>query len=432
MEDINDRDTAYSYLSAAEQGNLTAQRDLCQLFFDVPELSDEMPDDFWERIERFADKGEDYANFIMHCRYILDPDNSEQSFLYIRKAIRHHTIPLAFVRLGFHFDIGLGTANNSVLADYYYEKAHSSGCEVALSYIEQGYEAGIKDIVRDIKRAFEDTEEISPDLMSRFTAQLERERKKKNYGTFSKLRDYLDKFYPDYDRERAIADILAGRDTIDADIFYSLGTTDNENEIDVEQQEKLLSQLYAPITEDEDILDEAQDIDNYRFLEPEENEINQCFPNLFTSYASVCKNHGIPMRELSVKDAIVSFPYMNAVLLATIRRQVIGCLLSIREVDPIVVDRYLEHLDKDAELLNIAEEAEDKDLQLFLISCVECHLDLDEIEKKRLVLLRAYYQGNLQPLADRLNEFTHRLISADIEHYLPEYTPKNLPFIDLE
>ena len=108
----------YECLTAAEKSDTAAQLRLCQIFYKDENLACNMPDVFWQRIDKLAQKGKDFANFILHCRYFANPSQAQQAYHYIRNAIRHKTIPLAFHRLGIVYSKGIGTSQNHTLASY--------------------------------------------------------------------------------------------------------------------------------------------------------------------------------------------------------------------------------------------------------------------------------------------------------------------------
>ena len=420
----------FSCLSLAEQGDISSQDRLCRFFFDHPETVDSMPDAFWERIERVAQQDEDYANFIMHYRYFTDHERGSLSYSYIRKAIRHAQVPLAFLRLGVTYKMGVGTRRNPVLAAYLYEKALSMGCEEAEDYLDEAYESGAKNIVTDISNAMKDGEPLLPATMSRFRKRVERERVKKNFGNLSGLRDQLPQLYPEYSEEKGIDDLVNQRDTTDADIYYAIHTYGNNDEIELDVQESMLRQLFAPVTQDEDLLRRIQDSHDTHLLTSDEQELVTCLGNFTTSYNKICNTNGLWAGNLITPDTLHLFPYINIPSLALLRRQALSCLLSLRSIVPIIEEEYLPNLYSQETLLNICEKVRNQDLQLFLISFVEMNIDTDTLEINSLKLLRDFQNGEKAPLAQLLNEFVDRLTSAGIAHNLLSFTPDDLPPIE--
>ena len=147
----------YECLTAAEKSDTAAQRRLCQIFYNDENCASNMPEVFWERIDKLAQKGKDFANFILHCRYFDDPIQSNLSFYYIRKSIRYKEIPLAVLRLGISYEKGIGTTVNNVLSHYFYEMAFDMGCLEAEEFILQEYESGfLNEVVNPIIEANKD------------------------------------------------------------------------------------------------------------------------------------------------------------------------------------------------------------------------------------------------------------------------------------
>lgn len=347
-----------------------------------------------------------------------------------RVAIRNGKDPVAFLRLGNLYAQGIGTTENHALANYFYEKAFALGCQEAGKCIEQEYKLGYRNIVNTIKCVMGTDDALPGDILGRLKKRLENERNQRNYGKLSQLRYYIPTFYPDYNQEKAYDDILNNRHTVDADICYALCNSDNMSEYHLELIENMHQQLFAPIIQDRDLY---QAIMKYGevLLGSDEHDLMQCLVNLNYSYERFCKQYGVEhlgMAELPLKDMV---PYVNAPLMPSLRRQAFRCLLSIRDVDPLVKDNFMNHLDSDEQLLNVCEEVKDEDLQLFLISFVELNIDTDALEFKYQKLMNSFRSHSLDELANHLNDFIGRLTAVKIEHQLPTFAPENLPHIEL-
>lgn len=421
----------YEYLSSAKSGNLKAQGKLCQIFFEDKDIGRAMPDDFWAKVDRIAQDGNDYANFIMHCRYFDDPAQSGKSYYYIRKAIRHKNVPLAILRLGASYAQGGGIKGNHTLANYYFDMALAMGCQEASRFIDYEYETGRRNLVHDVKKAINFTDYPTPQIVDDLFKRIERERNKKNYGILSKLREYLPLFYRHYSHDKAFDDILNNRDTVDADICYSISTPSNQSEFCVDLLESLLDQLFAPITQDKDLLQAIIELGYVDLTEGSERELLQCIVNLTSAYDTICERYNVEKKEIAHLDPPDLLPYIKVSFMTQIRRQAFRCLLSIKDIDPRIADDFLNNLDNEEQLLNINEEIKDKDVQLFLISFVELNIDIETIMLDLHVLLNSYRDHQLNTLAKHLNVFVRRLTDTGIKHQLPEFTPENLPPIKL-
>lgn len=361
--------------------------------------------------------------------------NEEAAKLYhdARKAIRGGKDPMAFLSLGKLYAQGIGTTENHVLANYFYEKALNMGCKEAEKYISHEYDTGMRDITTEFIHAVnmaDSIDGIPAAKMNRFKKQIERERVKKNYGILSRLRDDLHLFYPDYNHEKAFDDILNYRDTRNADICFALSTIDNYSDVDVEPMESLLSQLYAPITQDTDLYQRSIDSDIGDLLDSNIGEIVQVLFNFTQAYENICKKYEVDKKEINSLTETDVFPYVNVPLMSLLRRQAFRCVLSIKDLGPYM-KTYLEHLDNNEYLLNICEIIRDEDIQMLLISYIELNLDINNQQADYLSLLRSFRSHDLYALAKHLNEFAKRLTDADIEHQLPEFTSETLPHIKL-
>lgn len=357
--------------------------------------------------------------------------DAAREYLEARIAVRGATNPKAFVRLGNLYAKGVGTTENHVLANYFYEKASAMGCKEADTCIEQEYEKGRRDIVREVMNAMADAEHLSDSKKNRIIRQVEKERIRKNFGILSYIREHLSFFYPDYDQEKAFDDILNNRDTRDADIGFSLCTGDNRSEVNIDLLESMLQQLFAPIIQDEDLYLRIIMSDNLYLLDDSESELLQCLCNLRSSYDEICRCHNMVKREIAQVEGKDMFPYFRVSLIPLLRKQIFRCLLDIRELCPQIND-FLGCLESDEQLLNICEEIEDQDLQLFLISYVEFNIDTDSILIDHQKLLKAIRNHEMAPLVDRINTFVSKLSNIEIEHQLPEFTKDSLPKISLD
>lgn len=365
---------------------------------------------------------------------MIPNNDAAKQFLEARIAIRSATNPLAFLRLGRLYAQGIGTTPNHVLANYFYDKAASMGCEDAFRYIIKEYESGVRDLSRDIEKELDSSGTLSPEKAKRFGKIIERIRSKKYYGLLSQIHEHLHLFYPDYSPSRAINDIIKGRDSIDADIFYSLSTSDNQSEIDLDAQEILLQQLYSPITKNKDLFRQIKRANDTDILGTEACELLQAIVNYTYSYYNICKAYDIKKKEIMSIDSMELFPYIDVSTLALLRRQIVRCLLSIKDIHPLINVKFLNCLDSDEQLLNVCEEFDerkDKDIQLFLISFVELNIDIESLETTYLTLLASYRRSDYEPLSTYLNEFVERLTEAGFEHQLPVFTSDNLPTFEL-
>lgn len=357
--------------------------------------------------------------------------NETETYHNARIAVRDGKSPEAYLNLGILYARGIGTRENHTLANYFYEKALAMGCREAESYIEKEYESGAKDIVDEIEKAVAGRETVPPEKISELKPKLERERLKHNYGTLSRLRQHLHLFYPDYDQEKATADILANRETVDADIYYSLCTSENNAETHIDSLEQILHQLYAPIVENEALQLRTKEIEHTALFDGDEEELVQALKNLSDSYGLLCRRYDFPRQEPVTPDLLEPLPFIEVRTLTQIRKQAFACLLSIREIAPVVKDEFLNHLDSSDKLLSICEQPMDQDLQLFLISYVEVNVNMESIGLNYQGLLSAYSKKDMGFLADLLNERVGKLTAAGVEHRLPLYTPDNLPPIEI-
>lgn len=353
------------------------------------------------------------------------------SFDNALKAIWQRKSPTDFLRLGILYTQGNGTAQDDILAQYFIKKALDMGFEEAEEYLELGYESGIKDFGDEINTIIGVSNDLSQEMIAKLKVRIEKERMAGNFGNLARIRQNLLLFYPEYNQERAIADILSEQSSTDADILFTLSTGDNRSEIYLELQDKLLRQLYAPITSNAKLYKAILEANDTYLLGQDERELIQCIANLTSSYSKICKGHGIKAYEIYSLDSIELYPYISVCDLTMLRFQGFRALLSIKDVDSVIHQKIMECLDCDEKMLNICEDIKDQDLQLFYISFIELNIDIESLQISSLALLRAYRSNNFTPLAEHINDFVDRLNRADIENCLPCYTSEFLPPIDL-
>lgn len=363
------------------------------------------------------------GNFVYFCSMIKQLPSYDEA----RKAIRGGKDPVAFLHLGILYAQGMGVTQNHILAHYFLKKALDMGCKEAEEYIYMEYESGAKDFAADFESYFGEDGSASRETIAKLRAKVEVERKAKHYGNLSKIRKHLGLIYPEYNREKAIKDILNGRDTIDADILYSTSTSDNESEIYIEQQDRLLHQLYAQVESDDDMWEYI----NTDALGKDESELAQCLVNLAYSYETICQKYNVKGKELYNLDSLGLYPYIKVQSMATLRRQGFRCLLSVKDIDPMKNDEFFEKLDDDSALIDVCERIKDQDLLQFLLSFIELNININSLQVTSLNLLHSYRNNNLAPLVEHINAFVDRLNKIGIKNHQPVYTLENLPPIDL-
>lgn len=344
-----------------------------------------------------------------------------------RIAIKDKKDAKAFFNLGLLYAKGIGVRKNNVLANYFCKKAVSLGCEEAKAYEGIMYESGEIDFPEQIKCMLGNAETASPETIAALRKRVEVERKAGNYGYLSELRDQLPTFYPEYNKEKAMDDILSCRDTLDADIFFATSTGDNRSEVYVEKQDRLLQQLYAPVEEQIVFGEEV----NPDFMDETVRDLIACLKNLKEAYHTICQHFNIKEQDFPTPESLRILPYMKVSDLLRLRYQGLRCLLSIKDVDPIICDKFLDNLYKDDELLNICELVKEQNLQLFLISFVELNIDIESIEIVSWRLFRDYRMNHIENLADHINVFVAKMKGFGYELNLPVYTTETLPPIDL-
>lgn len=252
-----------------------------------------------------------------------------------------------------------------------------------------------------------------------------------NYGYLPIFRKYINSIFPDYNDDEAICDILSNKDTINSRIYYGLSTNDIPSEIDIKSQDFILNKLYLPIINQPQIRNIVLNDSNYKsILGVDTAEIFEPIYNLVTSYEAICKQFNIKPLSLKRPNYNDAFPFFSSVSLHKIRKDVLRCLLSIRNCDQIISNQFLQKLDNDEELLNICERIQDQNIQLFLISFIELNLDSESIMYSNSKVLRYFFESHFEKLSDELNHCIGRIEKEGIQLNLPKFTLDNIPISD--
>jgi len=137
-------------------GNRESQELLCQLYYEVSgsslssnETGMQVDGDIIrsfnpsirETVMSIADKGADWANFIMHC-YAYKQNNNAVSYEYVKKAVLGGTLGVAYLRLGIVYHWGLGVDVSWDHAMACFKEAEELGCHYVYSYLGQMYRWG--------------------------------------------------------------------------------------------------------------------------------------------------------------------------------------------------------------------------------------------------------------------------------------------------
>ena len=357
----------------------------------------------------------------------------QEQYYTARIAARNSQDAAAFIRLGQLYDKGIGTRENHVLAMYFFKKALALGCEEAKDYILFEYENNNTDLAKAINDAYQDNFPSPPIALEVFKELVEKERVKKNYGIISStLHDHMDDFYPEYSEEKAIDDILNDRDTIDADLYYATCSEDLQYEFNTDIIDRLLQQLYAPVLKDEKVMEQIKAQEELDTHNHDEKELIQSIVNFTGHYGDFCKEHSIPPAEITPVEDFVMSPYISMSAMSLFRKQMLKCLLPIRDIDPTLMDRFLQKRYADEEILNIFEELEEfRDTWCFILDFVEINVNMAYLMRHYQELLQNFKSHRYDKLADHLNCFVDRLTEADITHSLPKFTADNFPPIEL-
>lgn len=155
LEVNHDKEAFLSFLNAAENGNKDAASKLVDIMRQDSKNAQFLDDSTWERIEELSDRGEWYADLLMHFKYYSMGTQNEIAIKYLRRSMKKYDSPISFLQLGICYGWGLGVPLSDVLALRYYEKALERNCGFACRYIGQLYMYGGNNIEKDLAKAEE-------------------------------------------------------------------------------------------------------------------------------------------------------------------------------------------------------------------------------------------------------------------------------------
>lgn len=353
-----------------------------------------------------------------------------EAYRHARLAVSDEANPMALLRLGRVLYFGVGTRRNANLAHYFYKQALHRGVTQAWQYIFETYADGTRHIASDFESERGEATTFPAAVRSYYRDILEQARQTGNYGILSAMRSHIKIFYPDYDKQTGISDFLNGRDTLHAQLFYSLSTVHNEKERHHAHIDDFMRQLCRPLTDDATLTRsiDAMDVDDV--LRHDEGELYQALLHFEVSHAALQKRRGVEDVDIPLPFLLPYFPFIPMETFSMLRRQILRCLLTALDIDPDLRQEYLSHLHTDEYLVQICEKEQDEDMQLLLLSFVELQIDIETIQLEYLTLYRSYRVGNYERLCDYLNDYASTLTNAGVTHHLPVFTPDNLPVID--
>ena len=363
-------------------------------------------------------------------QHIKHKDLEQEAYYHARKAASDPANPTSLLRLGAIYHWGIGTRRNPDLAHYFFKAAYDKGCEAAQEYMYQEYVVGTHDIHLDFLR----DQELGrlPYGASWYKAILETARQHKHYALLAAMREFIPRFYPEYDTEQAIDDILNGEDTPNADIYFALSTDRNRSEHNHKSVDAFMRSLTAPIADDSLLSQHIKEVPPKLWFCEDEADFFKALIDYMKAYSELCEHDdSITEQHITSPNDISIFPYVSMQSLSMYRREIVRCLLSAINVAPIVRDEFLQHLDDSEELCNIAEKATDDDLQFLLINYVDIQLEIEIMQMRQQQLYNAYLDGKYERLCTYLNQHVQAFTQAGIPHNLPHFTPSNLPKLSI-
>ena len=239
-----------------------------------------------------------------------------------------------------------------------------------------------------------------------------------DYGCLKDIVESVHCLFLDFDENKAIEDFLQNINSFEAFIFYGKNFKGLPSSVQLDKMDSFMTKLLRPI-ENDLCINEIVQIQNDKIVSCHDIWSTPML-NLSDSYKDIAIHHDIqgPLFERCEFNDIV--PFFPLSLAVGYLQKAMAYLLSIRRYDPSL--QNLIHFEDDEKLLNIAEEINDVDIQLFLISFVELKIYVMELIDEYQALYANYEKGNYQELANYLNAYIHRLDAQNIKHGLNEFT----------
>lgn len=246
---------------------------------------------------------------------------------------------------------------------------------------------------------------------------------RENFGYHTYFKDIFSHLYPGFNAQAVDNYKVKNADWFND--YYTYFRAIN-TEIDVEEQDCILEQLYQPVKQDatyeESLKYTFQQIMNIASFWDND------YINFVDSYHNLCTKYELEPEIIPTLEKTKLMPYFPSTLAQYYNMQSLRCFLSLSSCEAF---EKLRTLKDDEEILDYAEQESDVDLQLFLIEYVELHIELDAIITKNHSIYCAYKKGNTEILIEALNQYRNRLNELNLENGLPEFTEDNLPEISL-
>ncbi len=245
-----------------------------------------------------------------------------------------------------------------------------------------------------------------------------------NYGYLTEVRSLFPFIYSDFKPEEVEK---SGGKHGDFEMYYQYcGATSSE--VDVAEQDKVLSQLYSPAVHDDSYAELLSRGDVC--ITGLETFWKKEFPAFIDSYHELCERYHVSPVEIKPLNINEVLPFFPSALAQYYRIQGLKCFLSMYPTGCEAMKSL--HTPTDEEILDVAEKETDLTVQTFLIEYVELSIETEAVLLSNSISYNSFQTGNMDKLAERLNEYRNKLIELGIENNLPEYTAQNLPEISLE
>lgn len=241
-----------------------------------------------------------------------------------------------------------------------------------------------------------------------------------NFGYRTYFKDIFSHIYPDFNPQTVEKDV---------DLFDDYYTCFRavKAEVDIEEQDCILEQLYQPMKQDSSYAESLEH--SFQQVMGIASFWDNSYDEFISSYHNLCTRYEIEPETMPSLDKTKLMPYFPSTLAQYYNMQSLRCFLSLFSSQCKASEKL--HALTDEEILDHAEQETDEDLQLFLIEYVELHIEIEDVMTKNHSTCCAYKKGDAESLAEALNQHKKRLDALNIKNELPEFSKDNLPEISL-
>ena len=207
------------------------------------------------------------------------------------------------------------------------------------------------------------------------------------------------------------------------DKYYKYFWASGFNLFDLDQKDEVLNGLYAPMRIDCSFAEvRSKSVSEITGHDSFWDTVN----NFFDLYVELCQRYSIRPIDFRRIEKDKLLPFIPSCLADSLGRDILRCFISLYQSGQDEITDCKQPISDDA-LLDVAERCTDTTIQLYLITFVEAHIEMEAVLLENLSIYKSYINDDMPFLSQKLNGYKERLDKLDIFNTLPEF---NADFIN--